>query len=96
MIKKNKKEKGVLSDHYQVGKRFVPYFIHKMGQLEEVRWIDCILPELLWLGLLNNYYGLDEGAHLASSLALSAVATCKPIPKKWFAPTSSYAELNEQ
>lgn len=43
----------VLLDHKKVGKRFVPPLL-QLGPLGEIKWIDCILPELLWLGLLKR------------------------------------------
>ena len=40
---------GVLGDHRRVGKRFVPPFVAMLGQLQYVKWIDDLLPEVLWL-----------------------------------------------
>ena len=63
-----RKEIGVLADHQKVGKRFIPPFL-KMDKIVEVRWVDPILPELLWLGLLNARYGLAKGAELAVAIS---------------------------
>lgn len=92
-MEKNKGKQRVLVDHHRVGKRFVPPFLHKLGQFGEVNWPDCILPELLWIGLLNRHLGFKEGTNLALSLAKAAVETFDELPKLWFAPTSSYGAL---
>ena len=56
--------------------------------------MDCVLPELLWLGLLNKAYGIAKGAELALSLARAAVKTVGR--KKWYGATSAYAALNKE
>ena len=47
----------MLSDHKQIGKRFIPPLLDFAGtdvnSLEKISWINCRLPELLWLGLLK-------------------------------------------
>lgn len=85
----------VLSDHQKVGKRFIPPLLQS-GPFHEVKWVDCILPELVWLGLINERYDLAKGADMALSLARAAVKT-KNLPSKiWFAPTSAYAAFTEE
>jgi hypothetical protein len=99
MSRKNKgggaQKSRVLSDHKKVGKRFVPPWLQAMS-LHEIKWADCILPELLWLGLLNDCYGLAKGADLSLSLARAAIMASAPPSKTWFAPTSAYAALTEE
>lgn len=86
----------VLLDHKKVGKRFIPPLL-QVGPFSYTKWVDCVLPELLWLGVLNHCLGLAKGASSALSLAQAAVKTCKSSPKKiWFAPTSSYSNLTEE
>jgi hypothetical protein len=57
----------VLDDHKQVGKKFLPPFIAHLGSLNEVSWVDDLLPELLWLGMLNDRHGLRAGVSLNDS-----------------------------
>ena len=92
-----RKQQGVLSDHKRVGKRFIPPFIHRLGGLQEVKWIDIPLPELLWLALLNHRHGLMRGAELAVEAARAAAAAVGPAEKKvWFGPISVYAKLSRK
>jgi len=92
---KTEKIKRVLSDHQKVGKRFIPPFLQKVSNLQEVMWLDYILPELLWLGLLNEFYDYKTGAALALSLAKAAVTVNDQPNKIWFASTSSYSTLKK-
>jgi hypothetical protein len=82
----------VLGDHKRVGKRFIPPVIATLGELSEVAWIDDILPELLWLGILNDAYGLKGGVQLAVSLAKSVRAVVGGYPR--ISLTSIYSDLS--
>jgi len=108
MVKKKKSQtrKRVLSDHRKIGSRMVPPW-PQLFPSEDVRWAGHIIPELLWLGLLNDYHGWQQGAALSLALArASAEATgVDPRefqkkfgkgPKQWFASTSSYNALTDQ
>ena len=48
-----KKTPKVLADHKKVGKKFIPPFGAKLGPLDEVRWVNDLVPELVWLPLLR-------------------------------------------
>jgi len=86
-------KKKVLADHKQIGKKYIP----PMAQLgfSEILWTDKLVPELLWLGLLNDAHGLQAGADLAISLAKAATKTWKNGHKKLFASTSSFSALDD-
>jgi hypothetical protein len=83
---------GVLGDHRRVGKRFVPPFVAMLGQLQYVKWIDDLLPEVLWLGMLNNDHGLRRGVQLAKKLSTAADRVMAPHPHV-FARTSTYSSI---
>ena len=81
--------------------------MQQLGPWKDANWIGIILPELLWMGLLNHYYGFKEGAQLSLGLArASAQATgVNPkefkkkfgkAPKQTFSNTSAYKTLNAQ
>ena len=36
-----------------------------LGTLNPVKWIDDLLPEMLWLGMLNNDHGHRRGIRVA-------------------------------
>jgi hypothetical protein len=86
-----KSRKRVFGDHKQIGKRFIPPLL-QIGKFETVRWQLPVLPELLWLALLNATHGIRIGAELALAPALAA---SRIIPHKWFAPASAYSSLSD-
>ena len=87
-------KKKVLADHKKVGKKFIPPFVAEVGPLSEIRWVNDLVPELVWLALLSDRHGLKTGTDLARRLALAAINAREAKPKKWFALTSAYAELD--
>lgn len=88
-------KKQVLSDHKRVGKRFIPPLL-QVAPFHDLSWVNCTLPELLWLGLLNNRYGLKRGSDLGLSLAKAAAEANVHSIGRWYAPTSAYSLLTEQ
>ncbi len=107
-MSKKKKSAGrqkVLSDHQKIGSKLVPLW-PLLFPSEDVRWSGHIIPELLWLGLLNEHHRWQRGAALSLELAQSTaqVIGVDPRefqkkfgqgPKQWFATTSSYLTLSE-
>jgi hypothetical protein len=81
----------VLSDHKQVGKKFLPPFVAHLGSINEVSWVDDLLPELLWLGMLNDRHGLREGARLAAALPRTVDAVLEGRHDRWLQLTSQYS-----
>ncbi len=85
--------KKILQDHKRKGKAFIPPFTSMMGPLEEVSWIKTILPELLWIALIQDCYGHREGVELITSLT-RAIRQCTISKKpRMFATISSFVQL---
>lgn len=89
-------KKQVLSDHKKIGKRFLPPLLGYRELFQEVGWLDWSLPELLWLAILNERYGLETGADLAVSMAKEVEKVYDREIKKWFAPISIFNLLNHE
>jgi hypothetical protein len=85
---------GVLADHKKVGKKFIPPFIATLGPIQEVLWVNDLVPELIWLELLNSEHGWHEGTDLARQLAVAAVGARGTKVKSWFALLSQYSNLD--
>ena len=87
------KKKTILQDHKREGKRFIPPFNHMLGPLYEVSWVRTILPELLWIALIQNYYGLQEGVEIITKLN-RVTLECSPSEKlQLFATISSFERV---
>ena len=81
----------MLDSHERIGKRLIPP-LARLGSLNEVSWIDRLLPELLWIGLLNAEHGLATGARVCAEVARAAKAELEVSNKKAFlCLTSSFA-----
>lgn len=86
----------VLADHARVGKRFVPPLM-QLGPLQDVSWSVELIPELLWLGLLNERLGIARGAAVGLAVAKAAVLATKTSKKKvWFGPISTFGSLSKE
>lgn len=57
------KKKTLLEGHKRVGKRFIPPML-QIPQLQQTSFVDDILPELVWIGLLNDQLGYVRGARV--------------------------------
>lgn len=85
-----KKKRQILEDHKQSGKKFIPPLL-QVGTFQTVKWQLPVLPELLWLALLNDTHGPKLGAELALALPRAAI---KLVPHRWYAPASAFNVLS--
>jgi hypothetical protein len=98
VVRKNPENSGsggqrrrVLEGHRQHGKRFVPPYLEYLN-LTETRWLDDLLPELIWIALITAKFGKKRGAELCVELA-KAAATCSSDASGAFAFISEYNRL---
>lgn len=64
-------KKEVLKGHKKVGSKFIPPMM-QLPNWSEISYVNQILPEIMWMGLLNDRYGYREGIKLASNFAKRA------------------------
>lgn len=86
------KRQRVLEGHRRRGKRFVPPFLEYMN-LSETSWLDDLLPELIWIGLIMDRFDKKRGAKLCVELAKAASA-CSDAAPGAFAFVSEYTRLS--
>lgn len=53
----------VLNDHKRLGKRFIPPLM-SYGNLADVSWTDMMVPDFIWIALVNDKYGKQKGAEI--------------------------------
>ena len=88
------RRKPVLPDHQRIGKRLIPPLMQEINY-QEISWGKQLIPELIWLALINNRYGYMKGAELALALPKSAEEATKNHPMgAWFVTVSSYTQLS--
>ena len=87
-------QKAVLSDHKRVGKKF----ISPMAQLgiRDVHWLDTIIPELIWLALLNSELGIRRGAQLTATVSKLANELSRKRKTPWFATVRCFESLTHR
>jgi len=90
----SQQQRRVLQGYRQEGKRFVPPFLQDRN-VEEIPWMDNLVPELIWIALLNRMFGNTEGTALATSIA-KAASSCDQSAKRGFATVSDYAALSDE
>jgi hypothetical protein len=97
MTKPHKQMKSVLADHKKDGKKLIPPYVAALGQPSHVSWVDTIIPEVIWIGLLQEKFGQQQGIELALDLARAAAD--KVVDQKdtfFFAAASDYLKLTTE
>lgn len=91
-------EHPVLKGHVSQGKKLVPRIL-ALGEFRqefrEVPYVRVILPELIWLALLNRRLGKTQGAKVVDVVA-SAVKQTPGHKRPWFAAISCFSELSDE
>ncbi|MEZ4740849.1 MAG: hypothetical protein R3B45_00100 [Bdellovibrionota bacterium] len=82
-----KKRSRVLSDYKKVGKKFIPPFIHMLGPMKNVSYHRSGIPEIIWMGLLNERFGIARGAEIAAKFAENAKEL--DAENRWAAPMTA-------
>ncbi len=85
--------KKVLQDHKRRGKTLIPPFTHALGPLLEVSWVKTMLPELLWIALVQDCYGYIKGVALITSIARAARRCSLQHKQGIFATISSFVDI---
>lgn len=88
------KRRQVLADHKKRGKTLVPPFTHMLGPLQEVSWVNTIIPEVSWIGLIQYQHGHRRGVELITSFARTARSVRSGGSRQIFAAASSYSEVS--
>ena len=60
-------KKTVLVDHKQVGKKFIPP-LKQLPNMNEVSYVNDLLPNLIWFGLINERLGYHKGMRLLKDI----------------------------
>lgn len=84
-----------LSDHKQVGKKFIPP-LKQLNVFEEIRYDRDILPEIIWMGLINDKFGYKEGAQFVTQVCelIDAICGCEEIANLTF--VGDYSKLSTE
>jgi hypothetical protein len=84
--------KKVLQDHLRIGKKLIPPLLSH-GSFQDVSWVDFMIPELIWIALLNREYGKQRGAEI-TRLYIKTLIEQFPKNKLNFGFLSTLEQLN--
>lgn len=87
------KKQKILQDHKRKGKIFIPPLMHGIGPFKETNWLKTMIPELLWIALIQDCYGCREGVELITSLSRIAHKCSPSVKKRVFATINSLGAL---
>jgi hypothetical protein len=87
-------KRKILQDHKRRGKALIPPFTDKLGPLREVSWVRTMLPEFLWIALIQDCHGLHEGVDMVTALTRIARRRSPSEKKHIIATITSLGELN--
>lgn len=91
MQTENNPKKHILSDHKKIGSTFIAPF-SQLG-ITETTWPNS-LPELIWMGLLNDQCGYKRGVEISTEMAKAAYDINPGGTKINFGEISSYKSLS--
>jgi hypothetical protein len=94
MSKQGKKHrtKKILAGHKRVGKRFVPP-IMQLPMTVGTSYVNDMLPELIWIGLINERVGYVRGARIIEKVFLAVDARKEKGQEGNYALMSSFNKL---
>ena len=87
-------QQEILKDHKRIGKRFVPPLM-QLG-IEEVSYINKLLPEIIWMGLVFDCINYREGISFCEKIAKLAHEIYASEKYANFALCSSFSHLENR
>ena len=87
-----RKKARVLEGHKKVGSRFIPP-MKQIPNMKSTSFVNQMLPELIWIGLINDNEGYVSGARLVEKIFLAVEGIEGTESKGNFAYASSYRKL---
>ena len=88
--------KKILDGHKKVGTKFIPPAMQFMQNTVEVSYINQMLPELIWMGVLIEKHGNRKGIKLAELLARIAFKVKDQEEMINFAICSNFESLSDE
>jgi hypothetical protein len=93
-MSKHTQNKKVLEDHKKVGSRFIPP-MKQIPNMNSTSYVNQMLPELIWIGLINDSIGYIRGARLIEKIFIAADEIWARDAQTNFAYASSYGMLDD-
>lgn len=89
-------DKIILGDHKRVGKRFVPPMLQYLNLQAEPVWMNRLLPEFLWIGLITEELGLRASISTVMEVVEAAMAAASDQRIRWCGLASDFSNLTSE
>jgi hypothetical protein len=89
-----RRKKQILAGHQRIGKRFVPPMM-QIPMRVDTSYVNDMLPELIWIGLINERVGYVRGARTIEKVFLVVDALKEDGQEGNYALMSSFNKLTE-
>ena len=83
----------ILADHKKVRSKYVTPWHQMFGSTIDVSWINEIIPELLWINLIEADYGNHRAVEIVTVVARIARTFVSAVPILTFASASDFARI---
>lgn len=91
----NNKKKKILEGHKREGKRFIPPMM-QIPSMKSYSYVNDMLPELIWIGLINDRFGYVQGARIIEKIFLIVDGIIDTGQHGNFALASTFHLLNNE
>ena len=91
--KKISKQEPILTDHKMVRSKLVTPFNDAFGAMREVSWINTMIPQLLWIALVQEKYGLQRGVEITTCFTRDVRASELGRQEVIWAAAGKYASI---
>jgi hypothetical protein len=88
--------KPVLSDHKRIKSKLVTPFNDAFGPPREVSWINTMIPELLWIALVQEKYGARRGVEIITAFTRAVRASRVDRAKTIWAAAGKFKSIPAQ
>lgn len=89
------KRTPVLGDHKKVKSKLVTPFNDLFGPMHEVSWINTMIPELLWIALVQEAWGPRRGVEIVTAFTRDVRASDPQRDRTIWAAAGKFAALPE-
>lgn len=83
----------VLGDHKRIKSKLVTPINNSLGPMREVSWINIMIPELLWIALLQNFWGVRRGVEIVTAFTRDVRASDPVRGRTIWAASGKFASL---
>jgi len=86
----------ILNNHKRERKKLISPYNYQLDSLKELSWVDNRLPELLWIAIIQEQKGKDEGIELISEFSKQCLNISERKKISFFGITSSFNVLTQK